>query len=106
MTKTEMTEYITGNFDHIQIAAAGENSFFFYSPSGQVPERTFPFATLVAQDEYDSVSNLNRPGIFRLNIGVSKATYTSLLGSLPSAPGASGVVETGHDFTALDQIMP
>jgi hypothetical protein len=65
-----------------------------------------PFATLVTNDLYNNASNLNRHGVFRLNIGVSKDTYRSLFGPQPAFPGASRVVEMGHDFTALDQIMP
>ena len=67
-----------------------------------------PFATIVTKDygDFDRASNLNRPGVFRLNIGVSKETYRSWFGPQPSPPGTAGVVDTGHDFTALDQIMP
>ncbi len=57
-------------------------------------------------DNFDTASDLNRPGVFRLNIGVSKTTYLSLFGSPSGRPGSNGVVETGHDFTAINQIMP
>lgn len=70
------------------------------------PDRRFPFVTLVTNDKYDQASKLDRPGVFRLNIGVSRTTYQSLFGAQPARPGASGVVDTGHDFTTLDQIMP
>jgi hypothetical protein len=42
---------------------------------------------------------LNRPGIFRLNIGVSKQTFQSLFGT-------EAVDLKDYDFTALDVIMP
>jgi len=45
--------------------------------------------------DFDNASHLDRPGVFRLNIGVSKETYASLF------PG-----ESDHDFTALDRLMP
>ena len=83
------------------IETADGNTFFFYAS-----DRKLPFATLVTKDDYDHASNLNRPSVFRLNIGISKPTYLSLFGSQPSRPGAGGVVDTGHDFTALDQLMP
>jgi hypothetical protein len=66
----------------------------------------FPMATLMTNDINDQASNLDRPGVFRLNIGIGKQTYHALLGSPPARPGASGIVETSHDFTALDQLMP
>jgi hypothetical protein len=40
-------------------------------------------------------SDLNRPGVYRLNIGVSKATFERVVGS-----------NRDPDYTALDQLMP
>jgi hypothetical protein len=49
---------------------------FFYKS-----DRKLSFATMIASDyEYDHVSNLNRPGVFRLNLGVSKETFQALFG--------------------------
>jgi hypothetical protein len=53
------------------------------------------FATLVTSDEYDPASDLSRPGVYRLNIGVSKATFEKVVGS-----------NANPDYTALDQLMP
>ncbi len=103
MDEAAITRYIIDTFADIQIASADGNSFFYYGPEEKIPERTFPFATLVTKDDYDTVSNLSRPSVYRLNIGLKKDTYVSLLGA---PPGPSGVVETDHDFTALDQLMP
>ena len=85
------------------------DTFFIYDPDRNLePNRRFPFATIVTKDygDFDRASNLNRPGVFRLNIGVGKDTYRALFGPQPAPPGASGVVDTGHDFTALDQLLP
>jgi len=106
MDETAIIQYITGTFAGIQIASADGNSFFYYGPDGKIPEKTFPFATLVTKDDYDTVSNLSRPSVCRLNIGLAKDTFVSLLGAPPKAPGESGIIDTGHDFTALDQVMP
>jgi hypothetical protein len=39
------------------------------------PERHFPnYATMVTTDEHDDASDLDRPGVFRLNIGVDRAS--------------------------------
>jgi len=106
MDETALIQFITDTFAGIQIAEGGGNRFFYYGPDGKIPEKTFPFATLVTADDYDTVSNLSRPGVYRLNIGLSRETFVSLLGAVPSAPKDGGIVETGHDFAALDQIMP
>jgi hypothetical protein len=102
MDETAITQYITDTFANVEMADAMGYTFFFYDS-----DHKLPFATLASQDnEYDQVSQLNRPSVFRLNIGVSRDTYRSLFGPQPSAPGPTGVVDTGHDFSALDQVLP
>ena len=81
--------------------ADGENHFFFAAG-----EKKFPFVTLVTGDQYDKTSNLSRPGVYRLNIGVAKETYRSHFGPSPGWGPADGSVDTGHDFTVLDRLMP
>jgi hypothetical protein len=95
MDETAIANYITGTFEGVETTDAFGYTFFFYGP-----DRMFPFATLATADyEYDRVSNLDRPGVFRLNIGVSKQTFQSLF-------GADKVDVSACDFTALDKIMP
>jgi hypothetical protein len=101
MDETSLTQYIIDTFGGVDTVVADGNTFFMYDPDGM-----FPMATLMINDVNDQASNLDRPGVFRLNIGIGKQTYYALLGAPPSRPGASGIVETGHDFTALDQLMP
>ena len=119
MDEAAITRYIADNFAGVDVECPDETSsapkiawgdtFFIYDPERNLePKFRFPFATIVTKDygDFDCASKLDRSGVFRLNIGVSKDTYCSLFGPPPSPPGAAGVVETGHDFTVLDQIMP
>lgn len=67
--------------------------FFVHDPEGDLPdERKQPFATIVTGDRYDDVSELDRPGVYRLNVGVSRARY--------------GQLDLGADLTALDVFLP
>jgi hypothetical protein len=97
-------QYITATFENVQVVQSQGTSFFFYGPMDD--GNKFPFATLVTNDFNDQASNLERPGVFRLNVGVSKATFLSLFGQPVGRPNAAGVIESGYDYTALDQIMP
>ncbi len=112
MNEAEISRYITETLEGVDVVADSGNSFFFYNPDSNVPpDHRFPFVTLVTSDIYDQFSNLNRPSVFRLNIGLGKQTFRSLFGgpSLPSGrdSGAeSGDTSSGYDFTALDQLMP
>lgn len=100
MNEASIIQYITDTFDGIHTATAMGDTFFFYDPDGK-----FPFATLVTNDNYDDGSNLKRPSVYRLNIGVGKQTFHSLFGT-PSSSDEDGGVESGYDLTALDQFMP
>jgi Family of unknown function (DUF6194) len=101
MSEAEITQYITDTFDGVKTTIHEGNSFFSYDP-----EQKFPFTTLMTNDVNDGASNLHRPSVFRLNIGVSRETYQSLFGPQPTFARDGGVINTGHDFTTLDQLMP
>ncbi|QBD75626.1 hypothetical protein EPA93_06245 [Ktedonosporobacter rubrisoli] len=112
MNEFEINQYITDTFEGVDVVTDSGNSFFFHNPDSTIPpDHRVPFVTLVINDLYDQFSNLNRPSVFRLNIGIGKQTFRSLFGepSLPSdrdSAAISGENESSYDFTALDQIMP
>ena len=95
MDESSVVDYITKTFPGVETTTAFGYIFFFYRS-----DHKFPFATLISSDQdYDRISNLNRPGVFRLNIGISKQTFQSLFGT-------AKVDVSSYDFTALDVIMP
>jgi hypothetical protein len=100
MTEGAIVDVITA-FEGVQTQVVSGNTFFFVGA-----ERMLPFATLMTNDENDTVSDLNRPGVFRLNIGVGKGTFQSLFGTQPMPAPAEEKVPEGYDFTALDRVMP
>src|SRR5262249_44735755 len=85
--EVSITRYITDTFDGVDVVVASRetgapevawgDTFFSYDPDRDLePKHRMPFATIVTKDygDFDRASNLNRPGVFRLNIGVSKDT--------------------------------
>src|SRR5437764_3945666 len=101
MDEEDINHYVVDTFVGITThntagTIASGDTFYFYDP-----ERKFPFATLVTSDIYDNVSNLGRPGVYRLNIGVGKETFRKLFG-----PGPAPAADSGYDFAVLDQIIP
>jgi hypothetical protein len=112
MNDTAISQYIIGTFEGVDVEINSYGSFFFYNPDPTVPpDHRFPFVTLVTDDSNDQFSDLNRPEVFRVNIGISKQTFRALFGTpqLPSvkeSAAASGTTLGGYDFTALDQVMP
>jgi hypothetical protein len=95
MNEASVASYITQTFPAVETTTAFGYTFFFFGS-----DHRLPFATLASSDnEYERVSNLDRPGVFRLNIGVSKQTFQSLFGTAP-------VDLSRYDFTVLDTVMP
>lgn len=106
MDGTSITRHLTGTFAHIHPLEAWGETSFFYNPERALPRGIY-FATLKDRDgDNDRASALHRPSVFRLNIGIAKPTYRALFGTLPERPPAGGVVRTGHDFSALDTLLP
>ncbi len=90
-----ITNYITDTFEDVETAVNLGYTFFFYCD-----DHMHAFATIaLTGNEYEKISNLDRPGVYRLNIGVSRDTFQSLFGK--------GKIDvSAYDFTALDTIMP
>ncbi|ROT34223.1 DUF6194 family protein [Micromonospora sp. HM5-17] len=107
MNADEMTRYIRDTFEGVRVLEAFDDLFFLYDPHHDLPpERQMPFATIVTGDRYDSVSDLARPNTYRLNLGLTKATYLSRFGAPPTRRDGRGVWEAGADYAALDVLMP
>ena len=68
------------------------NAYFFSLD----PEKHWPnYATLVTTDEHDDASHLDRPGTFRLNLGVDGETFERIAAADPDP-----------DYTAFDRLLP
>jgi Family of unknown function (DUF6194) len=102
-----MRRYICETFDGVTAVDGSGDTFFMYDPDGDLPaERQLPFVTIVTGDHYDSVSKLDRPAVYRLNIGLTKATYAASFGAAPTQRSADGALDTGFDYAAADAVMP
>jgi hypothetical protein len=99
----ELKRYIIETFDGVRAADGVGDTFFYYAPDGgRHFARQIPFATIVTGDHYDSVSGLDRPGTFRLNIGLSEDMYSTVFASAPARPDEHG----GFDYTVPDIVLP
>jgi hypothetical protein len=86
-------------------ATWGETSLF-YNPDGVLPNGVY-FCTVKEHDgANDRASQLDRPGVFRLAVGLPPGRYEQMFGPRPARPPKGGVVLTADDFTATDVLMP
>jgi hypothetical protein len=105
MENEAIVRYIKDTFEGLDVVEASGDVYFYTDPDGTSdPSRRLPFATIVASDAYDQFSDLNRPSVYRLNIGLSPDTFRSLF---PSPSRSDEDDRPNHfDFTALDRVMP
>jgi len=97
--------WIRGSFDPLEHVVTDGNSFFFFDP-----DHMFPFATIVTNDLYDQASDLGRPGVIRLNVGVGRESWVRRFGEptkrVQGEYGLGSGTDAEWDFTALDTVMP
>jgi hypothetical protein len=92
MDQAEVEEFVS-NLENVQRTENFGYTFFFIGDDHMVP-----FVTIADSDnDYDNVSNLNRDGVFRINIGVSRETFSNLIGESSSDP---------IDYSVLDTFLP
>ncbi len=111
MDQDAIIQYVTQTFAGIEVLrptdgpGAGD-TFIYYDPEHtQDFQHLWPFATIVAKDygDFDNASQLDRPDVFRLNIGVGRETFRALFGA---APGEQSDQSSSYDYAALDRLMP
>ena len=95
MDPGSIRDYILESFEGVNLIEDEGSLFFIFDTENRIP-----FATVVTTDKYDRYSDLARPGVYRLNIGIGKNTYRAMF------PVDRIPTEAGHDFSALDLFMP
>jgi hypothetical protein len=91
MNQTQVETFIE-SLENVQQTENFGYKFYFVGD-----DHMLPFTTIANTDnDYDSVSNLNRPGIFRINIGVSRATFDKLI------PKSTDPI----DYTTVNTFLP
>jgi hypothetical protein len=88
----EMLQLMRDAFPDAVVATIDSAAFF------SLDETHWPnFATIVWSDEHDmgTPSNLARPGVYRVNVGVDRVTYERLVGSIDEP-----------DYAAFDRFVP
>jgi Family of unknown function (DUF6194) len=86
-----IVKYIQETYPETDVVEAMHAWFFSLDAEKHWPD----FATLVTTDEHDDASDLDRPGVFRLNIGVDRTTFEHI-----------AAADAQPDYTAFDRLLP
>lgn len=90
-TPEAIVKYIQKTYPETDVVEAMHAWFFSLDAEKHWPN----FATLVTTDEHDDASDLDRPGVFRLNLGVDRATFERV-----------AAADAEPDYTAFDRFLP
>jgi hypothetical protein len=106
MKPTEVVDKILSSFDGVTVKSSWGETSLFYNPGKILPNGIY-FCTIKEQDgDNDKASHLDRPGVYRLSIGIDKTAYKNYFGIKPKRPAKGCIIDTVHDFTALNELMP
>ena len=106
MQPRDIVERIQRDFIGVTSKTSWGETSLFYNPDHILPNGIY-FCTLKEHDgENDKASKLNRIDVFRMSIGISKTAYQDRFGTRPKRPNKGDIIDTEHDFTKLDTLMP
>jgi hypothetical protein len=106
MQQQTILDDIRSSLEGVVPKASWGETALFYNPGQRLPNGVY-FCTFKDRDgTNDRASALGRPGVFRVSIGISPDAYVQRFGPRPARPAKGGVVNTGHDFAALDVLTP
>jgi hypothetical protein len=114
VTETELIDFLSSLDGVVALTATAEGGapesawgdwFFYYDPERSEVNRQLPFATLVRSDYpgWDTQSQLDREGVFRLNVAVGRAGYERLIGHSPADHAERSA---DYDYAELDVLLP
>lgn len=106
ISTADIIDRICDDFDGVVPKVSWGETSLFYNPGQALPHGVY-FCTIKEKDgENDKASKLDRDGVYRLNIGLPKPIYIDRFGTPPKRPAKGGIIDTGHDFTQVNTLMP
>jgi Family of unknown function (DUF6194) len=90
-TPGSIRAYILDTYPETDVVEAMDALFFSLDAEKHWPN----YATIVTTDAHDDASDLGRPDVFRLNLGVDRQTFERI-----------AAAHTEPDYTALDRLLP
>ena len=106
MTPDEILKYCLENLKESVLVESWGEKGIFYNPGHVLKRGVYILTVKEKNGDNDKGSRLDRPRIYRVNLGVRKDTFVKLFGAVPKRPRAGGIVEMDYDFSAVDRILP
>lgn len=106
MSPEDIVQKLSSELDGVVPKSSWGETSLFYNPGDLLPNGVY-FCTIKEKNgDNDKSSELDRDSVFRVSIGVGQPNYEKHFGARPKRPAKGYIVNTGHDFTQLDKLMP
>ncbi|RED13149.1 DUF6194 family protein [Pontivivens insulae] len=106
MTPNLLIEAIRRRHPDLILTESWGEQALFLNPLGALKRGVY-VATIKQKDgENDRASQIDRPGIWRLNVGVPPSRFEAEFGPRPARPAKGGVIGGDWDFTELNRLTP
>jgi hypothetical protein len=102
----DIFDYCVKNLNGTVLSKNWGERGIFYNPDGTLKKGVYVLTIKEKDGDNDNASNVNREGVFRVNLGLRKDTFQKMFSFIPKRPPAGGIVEMDYDFAQLDTIMP
>ena len=102
----EILDYCLKNLEGTVLVESWGEKGVFYNPNHILKRGVYVLTIKEKDGENDKSSNLNRQGVYRVNLGLKRPTFQNLFGYIPARPTAGGIVEMPYDFTATVCLLP
>lgn len=106
MDPDEVLQYCLSYLEGTILVESWGEKGIFYNPGNTLRRGVYILTVKEKDGANDKASGLDRAGIYRVNIGLRKPTFTRLFGTPPKRPPAGGIVAMNFDFTAQDILLP
>lgn len=106
MTPEEILNYCALNLNGVVLINAYGERGIFYNPDGRLKRGVYILTVKEKDGANDKSSNLDRDGVYRVNLGVRKSSFLNMFGSIPKRPAKGRAVDMEYDFSAMDKITP
>tara|TARA_A200000159_G_scaffold159823_1_gene178990 strand:+ start:2703 stop:3215 length:513 start_codon:yes stop_codon:yes gene_type:complete len=106
MKPLELVDLLASRFHGLVAKSSWGETALFYNPSQLLPSGVYVATVKEHDGDNDRASQLDRPGIYRFSVGIGNVAYGRRFGVKPARPLKGEVVATGHDFTAVDVVLP
>ena len=93
MTADEIINYCLKNLKGVVLVKSWGEKGIFYNPENKLKRGVYNLTVKEKDGENDSSSDLNRDGVYRVNLGVRKQTFIDKFKIVPTRPPKGGIVD-------------